>query len=90
MFSLLLKGLNFLLLFILPYDKKLAFIKLRDSILVSDRVSLKTLQRFAGKYISLVLVKPAITRLFSREVNRAISLASKNSRDMVVYEELKN
>ena len=89
MFSLLLKDLNFLLLFILPYDKKLAFIKLRDSILVSDRVSLKTLQSFAGKCISLVLVKPA-TRLFSREVNMAISLASKNSRDMGVYEELKN
>ena len=77
------------LAFLLPNERKPAFIKLRDSILVSDRVSLKTLQRFAGKCISLILAIPA-ARLLSREVNRAISLASKNSRDIVVYEELKN
>ena len=77
------------LAFLLPNERKLAFIKLRDSILVSDRVSLKTLQRFAGKCISLILAMPA-ARLLSREVNKAISLASKNSRDIVVYEELKN
>jgi hypothetical protein len=51
-------------------------------------VDLKTLQRFAGKCISLVLAVPA-ARLYSREVNRAISLASKNSKPMKIYEELR-
>lgn len=54
-----------------------------------DTVSLKTLQRFAGKCISLSLAVPA-ARLFSREVNRAIALASKNSRDITLYDDLKN
>lgn len=76
------------LAFLLPDEKKLAFVKLRDYILSSEIVSLKTLQRFAGKCISLVLAIPA-SRLFSREVNRAISLASKNSREVVMYKELR-
>ena len=77
------------LAFLLPNEKKLFFIKLRDNILSSETVSLKTLQRFAGKCISLLLAIPA-ARLFSREINRAISIASKNSREIVVYEELRN
>ena len=77
------------LAFVLPEKKKQTFVELRDSILASKTVSLKTLQRFSGKCCSLVLAIPA-ARLFSREVNRAIGIASKNSRDIVVYEELRN
>ena len=75
--------------FLLPEGKRLAFIELRESILASETVSLKTLQRLSGKCCSLVLAIPA-ARLFSREVNRAISIASKNSKEIVVYEELRN
>ena len=76
------------LAFRLPEDKKASFCSLRDSILKSNLVDLKTLQRFSGKCISFVLAVPA-ARLFSREVNRAISLASKNSKDLHIYKELK-
>ena len=76
------------LLLLLRDEKNQAFVKLRDSILSSETVSLKTLQRFAGKCISLVLAIPA-SRFFSREVNRAISIASKISREVVMYKELR-
>jgi hypothetical protein len=66
------------LAFLLPEEKKCRFAQLRDFILGEDAVDIKTLQRFAGKCISFVLVIPA-SRLYSREVNRAIGIAEKNS-----------
>ena len=76
------------LAFRLPLEKKASFCALRDFILASELVDLKTLQRFAGKCISLVLAVPA-ARLYSREVNRAISMAYKNSKPIRMYKELK-
>lgn len=49
---------------------------------------MKTLQRFAGKCVSFVLAVPG-ARLFSREVNRAIGMAAKNSRSVKIYHELR-
>lgn len=74
--------------FTLPDDKRRSFCSLRDSILKSEVVDMKTLQRFAGKCISLILAVPT-ARLHSIEVNRTISLASRNSKPIKVYQELK-
>ncbi|CAC5370305.1 unnamed protein product [Mytilus coruscus] len=60
------------LAFIPPEHKKQTFRILRESMLKEIDVDLRTLQRFAGKCISLYLAIPS-ARLFSREVNRAIS-----------------
>ncbi|VDI04716.1 Hypothetical predicted protein [Mytilus galloprovincialis] len=76
------------LAFILPEQKKESFRILRESILDGNDVGIKTLQRFAGKCISFFLAVPS-ARLFSREINRAISLASKNSKKINIYKELK-
>ena len=51
---------------------------LRDSILQCRKVSIKTLQRFAGKVTSFSLAVPA-AQLYAREVYRAISLANCSS-----------
>ena len=51
---------------------------MRESILNSDKVDIKTLQKFAGKCVSFVLAVPA-ARLYTREVNIAISVLSKRS-----------
>ena len=74
--------------FILPDDKKLKFTELRDSILSSKMVDLKTLQRFCGKCISMSIAVPGC-KLFCREVNSAISLAIRNSRLVSVTGALK-
>lgn len=50
---------------------------------------MKTLQRFARKCVSFVLAVPG-ARLFSREVNRAIGMAAKNSRSVKIYHELRD
>ena len=71
--------------FLLPEDKKLSFAELRENILDNNEVAIKTLQRFAGKYISFILAIPG-ARLYSREVNRAIGLATKNSRPVRLTE----
>ncbi|CAC5394879.1 unnamed protein product [Mytilus coruscus] len=74
--------------FHLPSDKKLSFIALRELILKSEKVSVKTLQRFAGKCVSMNLAIPAAI-LFCREVNAAISSGIKNSRDVNISGDLK-
>ncbi|CAC5396544.1 unnamed protein product [Mytilus coruscus] len=74
--------------FHLPSDKKLSFIALRELILKSEKVSVKTLQRFAGKCVSTNLAIPA-AKLFCREVNAAISSGIKNSRDVNISGDLK-
>ncbi|KAJ8311269.1 hypothetical protein KUTeg_011179 [Tegillarca granosa] len=72
------------LCFVLPDDKKQTFITLREDILKSKEVHLKTLQRFAGKSNSLMLAVPA-AKLYSKEVKRAISMASKKVNRYLYY-----
>ena len=65
--------------FLIPHDKKIKFATPRDSILQSRTVSIKTLQRFAGKITSSSIAVPA-AQLYARDVYRAISLANRSSR----------
>jgi hypothetical protein len=65
--------------FFIPQDKKLKFTALRESILSSSVVSLKTLQRFAGKAISLNLAIPSC-KLYVREVFQVIGQMSRLSK----------
>lgn len=74
--------------YILPEKKKEAFIELRDHVLKMKLVDLKTLQRLCGKCISMGLAVPG-TSLFCREINRAISTCSKNSKKVEVAGPLK-
>lgn len=74
--------------YILPECKKLKFADLRESILGSKELTVKTLQRFAGKCISMGLAVPGC-RLFCREVNLAISRAVKSSKHVCLTDELR-
>ena len=65
--------------FLIPQDKKTKFATLRESILSSSCVSLKTLQRFAGKVVSLSLAIPGC-KLYVREVFNAIAQLSRSSK----------
>ena len=76
------------LAYILPEEKKLKFIELRESILAGRMVSVKTLQRFAGKCVSMGLAIPG-AKLYCREVNGAISSGVKNSRNIVIHDNLR-
>lgn len=58
--------------FLLPPDKKLKFKVLREEVLSSSYVGVKTLQRFAGKVISFSLAIPGC-KLYVREIFKAIS-----------------
>ena len=51
----------------MPEDKKQKFATLRDAILLERTVSLNTLQRFQGKYISLSLMVHA-AKLYTRQI----------------------
>ena len=73
--------------YILPLDKKEKFIALRESILSQKEVNLKTLQRLAGKCVSMGLAIPA-ARLYCREMNTAISFCQRNSRNIPVSGDL--
>ena len=61
--------------FILPQEKLQKFITLRESILAKKSVSLKNLQKLAGKMISFGLAVPA-ARLYASAIFRAISTAT--------------
>lgn len=74
--------------FILPQDKKLSFISLRDFILKCEKIDVNTLQRFAGKCVSMNLVVPA-AKLYCREVNAAIARGIKNTRAIDITGDLK-
>eukprot|EP00794_Sanderia_malayensis_P015556 gene15556-biopygen13268 len=74
--------------FSLPQDKVQKFATLRESILDSKKVSVKTLQRFAGKAISFALEVPA-ARLYIQEVNAAISEGIKASKPVSVAANLR-
>ena len=77
-----------LLSFILPDDKKVKFASLRESILSQRSVSIKTLQRLAGKIISFCIAVPA-AKLYAREVYRAIAKATHSSRPIKIMGDLK-
>ena len=61
--------------FLIPRDKKTKFATLRESILSSSCVSLKTLPRFAGKVVSFSLAIPGC-KLYVGEVFHAIAQLS--------------
>lgn len=65
--------------YLLPDDKKEKFIALRETILSCQDVHVRTLQRFAGKCVSMSLVIPG-AKLYTREINAAISIGLRNSR----------
>jgi len=61
--------------FLVPEDKKVKFAALREDILSSPYVGLKTLQRFSGKVISFSLAIRGC-KLYVHDVFRAISRLS--------------
>ena len=63
--------------FILPHDKRSKYSALREAILRCKTVSLKNLQKFAGKTTSFALLVPA-AKLYTNEVFQAISKAGKS------------
>ena len=65
--------------FLLPDDKKLKFKTLRERILSSPRVGVKTFQIFAGEVISFSLAIPGC-KLYVRGTFQAISQLSRSSR----------
>ncbi|KAK3731002.1 hypothetical protein QZH41_006641 [Actinostola sp. cb2023] len=67
--------------FILPEDKKQKFSTLRETILKRKTVSVKTLQRLAGKITSFCLAVPA-AQLYCREIYRAIPGFQKSRREV--------
>ena len=67
--------------FCLLSHKKQKFISLVEAILESSHVSITDLQRLAGKCISMSMAVPG-TRLFTNEINLAISRASRSSRPL--------
>ena len=71
--------------FLLPDDKKLKFQTLRERILSSPRVGVKTLQRFTGKVISFSLAIPGC-KLYVRETFKAISQLSRSSKQFTRVE----
>ena len=58
--------------FLLPPDKKLKFSILREEILSSQCVGVKTVERFTGEVISFSLAIPGC-KLYTRETFKAIS-----------------
>lgn len=73
--------------YLLPAEKKEKFRSLREYILGLEVVDVKTLQRFAGKCISMGLVVPG-SKLFCRQVNSAIARGMKHSRQVKLDGEL--
>ena len=65
--------------FVLPEGKRVKFKELREDILASKMVTLKTLQRFAGKGVSFSLAV-AGCKLYLREVFKAIAGLVRNSK----------
>ena len=69
-------------------EKKRKFLELMEEILKSNLVSVRTLQRLAGKCVSFSLVVPA-ARLYTREMNLAISKGLRSKRNVHLTEELR-
>ncbi|KAJ8300929.1 hypothetical protein KUTeg_022448 [Tegillarca granosa] len=81
------------LAFIIPEDKKDKFSVLEESLLLKESVDILSSKKFAGKCISFLLAVPAV-KLYTKEVNKAISSATKGngwikvsreSRDEICY-----
>ena len=68
--------------FILPEDKHTKFLLLRETILENKTVSLKKLQKFAGKTTSFALLVPA-AKLYTNSVYQAISKACKSGQTKI-------
>lgn len=69
--------------FILPKDKIMRFLELREYLLSCSELEVRSLQRFAGKCISFSLAIPA-AKLYSIEVNRSISWCLRNSKTVIM------
>lgn len=69
-------------------EKKRKFLELIEEILKSNLVSVRTLQRLAGKCVSFSLVVPA-ARLYTREMNLAISKGLRSKKKVHLTEELR-
>lgn len=65
--------------FLIPEVKKKKFADLRESILTSHSVPIKTLQRFAGKITSFSIAVPS-AQLYAQEIYRKISRHHKSFR----------
>ena len=76
------------LAFSLPNEKKKAFSSLREYILGSPLTHVRSLQKFAGKCVSFLLAIPG-AKLFTSEVNRAISLGTSSRKPIPVTGALK-
>lgn len=68
----------------MPDDKRETLAMLRESILKSEMVDVKTIQSFASKYISIELNVPG-ANLFCREAYAAISRALKGKNVSLSY-----
>ena len=71
--------------FILPEDK-MSFAKLRNEILKNNSVSLKNLQKFAGKTTSFALVVPA-AKLYTNTAYHAIAKANRSCTTKILISE---
>jgi hypothetical protein len=65
--------------FRLPEDKRVVFLRLREDILAQDSVDIRTMQRWVGKCVSVMLAVPA-ARLFTVQGNLAIGKALRSSK----------
>ena len=68
--------------FFIPGDKKERFLSFVRSVLANRWVSLTTLQRFAGKIISLSLAIPAC-KMYTREILAANAYLNKNNKQVI-------
>ena len=75
--------------FILPDGKKEKFTFLRESLINSNFVSVKSLQRFAGKAVSFSLAIPE-AKLFCREINSHIGKGLRSSKPLRMTRNLKD
>jgi len=75
--------------FLVPEDKIERFLVLKDEILRKQEVDLNTLQKFAGRCISFLLAIPS-AKFYTKEVNKAISMAGKNSGHVTISQGLRD
>ena len=64
-------------------EKREEFVRLLELLLSSEKVSLMDLQKLSGKCMSMSLAVPG-ARLYTNEINMAVSRASKSSRPILI------
>ena len=69
-------------------EKREKFVRLLESLLSSEKVSLTDFERLSGKSMSMSLAVPG-ARLYTNEINMAVSRASKSSRPVLITEPLR-